>query len=657
MRASLTVLLLCVVVAGAAAQNSLEIRGLDVSAYPAITLSLRVTAGGRAVYPPEEARIVLREDGSLLPVRLDCPPVPVETPSIALGIERSLDANFPPAIQIAKSFLARMRFTDQEAEASLWAFATGIDHERDMTRDSASLQRAVDGLSVAQWPFNGTALYECMHNAIEDAVGQGSGSRRAVVFVTDGYNNTSWYGRTLEQVRGRAAVDNVPIYVLLLRNREEGVQAMETLTRATGGFMLEHDVPGAVDSIYNDILRPDTMRLWCTLSATGRSCANGKTRQFEIGYILASGDTLWQRQEVTLPYREGDLLPLNVWFSPAEPWDDDTVTTVAMGVELREGLQPGDFTLSIPLSGMRAMQLEALQWVTGFSQTGGALEVSVQPPASGLQDGYYLLARFQLHYAAGEQPRLAGTISRSANGCLRYAESAYSASGVMQLDTVRIDRGGEGWLHLHVLPLDVPEKLQRITLTAEISADQAVFVPPFDATALRLPPGWRVARANMQKVHNAEQLQLELQGYADSAYFPVQLPLRVFPDAGYRIPVRLLDDARINAAVEIRTGDGMIVVRDSCYNNVVVLSGVFLSAPWPQPAKGIVSLTAESLEAKEVTLQLRDALGRTRLSETYSLQRGENVLQLRLDALPAGSYMLACPEAGVRGSFPLIIIP
>jgi hypothetical protein len=114
----------------------------------------------------------------------------------------------------------------------------------------------------------------------------------------------------------------------------------------------------------------------------------------------------------------------------------------------------------------------------------------------------------------------------------------------------------------------------------------------------------------MQKVQDEQQLRLVLRGYADSVYAPVLLSLQVSGDAPYRIPVRIAAPAEINGSEGMDTESGLLVVRDSCYNNVVVQNGVVVSSPWPQPASQQISLRVLSPGKRRLTLRVLDALGR-----------------------------------------------
>ena len=641
---------------GAHGQDELTVRDFDVSAYPEITFALQLRAGGFTHYPIDGNRVIVRENGRTLPLTLNCPDPEPPRPSISIGFERSLDGNFPPAVIAARRWIAGMRFTDHGAEASFWSFATTIDREVEMTRDSVALQRAVDDLRVASWPFNGTALYETMHNAIEDVVESGSGGVRAILFVTDGYNNTTWYGRTLEQVRGRAAVDNVRIYVLLLRNRDAGMQAMESLTRTSGGFMLEHDVPGAVDSIYSDIVRPDDAALWCAAASIAPGCADGGRRRFEIGYVRQAGDTLWQFRETVVPYKPEQLQPLPVWFSPETPWEDDTLVTVAWGVELRDGLQPPAFDLSVPLEGMDLRSVKSLAWNAHGQLQDDTLILGCSPPAAGLQNGFYTLGRLTFTMTPRIRAPFSALLRTSANNCIRLERTVYPAAMRPALDTALGVRNAETDLRLRVAQMDLPEGLQRIALSLNVDSRFASFPTPDRMRDLALPGGWHVHSAERIVREGTQTLSLQFRGVADSTCTHIPIPLRIGPEAPYRIPVRIGNDIAVNGRLQQAADDGLLVVRDSCYNNVISLNGVAVSRPYPQPARGSVSFRVISPAATEFTYRVLDAAGRVHVHKNVQLDRGSAILRFDGGTLPPGRYVLSCGPASHGTSFPLIIV-
>lgn len=640
------------------AQDGIFIARMLTDAYPRVVFDIRVVSGGGAVYPPERARVVVRENGRVLSFQSDCDSLLSRRPSLALGFERSLDGNFPIEREAARRFLARMRFTDDGAEASFWSFATFIDRDVPMTRDSVRLARAIDDLTAAQWPFNGTALYETMHRAIEDVNEFGSGETKAVVFFTDGFDNTNRYSRTWEQVRGRAAVDNIRIYVILVHNRDAGRDAMQSLTHATGGFMVAQDVPHAADSVYADIVRPDTLAAWCRLSYVSPLCANGTRRRVEVGYVRSPGDTLWTETTYTVPYIHDDLQPLYVWVSPDESWSDMAEMTVAVGVELRGGQQPSAFTLALPLEGLTLEDAVALEWNTIVTETGGDVRISAVPPATGLTDGRYQLARLRISNSASEDVRFSLRLIEDASGCLRLEQERYPVIATVALDTVLAERNRPVRMPLHIVPNDVPEGVQSTELRLAVDPVRMSFddFRPIDERSL--PAGWRIIDWRLSRASEQEVLQFRAAGPPlDSARRLAHILLQIHDEPVYRIPLNLQESGTFNVVAEVRREPGLVVIRDSCFNNLIVPDGLVLSQPWPQPARERISIRAASTRENVLRITIRDALGRPmRTYPEVRLSPEFRVLHLDLEGIAPGRYVISCAGAGELRSLPLIVL-
>ncbi|MBE0643229.1 MAG: VWA domain-containing protein [Bacteroidetes bacterium] len=640
----------------ASGQDALFLGGLDVSAYPELQLSLRLARDGNVVYPLDPNRLIVRENGRLLAMTLTCPAPMTEHPSLAIGFERSLDDNFPKEMSAARAFLSRMGFVDDGAEASLWSFATTVDREVAMTRDSARLRSALDGLSAATWPLNGTALYETMHRAIEDVNAAGSGTRKAIVFFTDGYDNTSWYDRSWDDVRGRAVIDGIRIYVVLVKNRVEGEDAMRTLTAATGGFMVYESDARAVDSVYRALIEPDPARLWC--EATGRSpfCANGEMRELEIGYVLAPGDTLWTATSYQAPYLPNDLLPLAVWCSPAAPLRDDTVQTMAIGVRLDAGLQPPPFSVALPLGGMRVAAMEAGVWPVSGRPVGGDYIFEVDPPATGLTDGYYTIARLVLEGSPAAEPWQPLLIA-DPTGCLRLESVVRPATARAALDTVLTARRSEALLPLRIAAYDLPEGVQHIDLEIRVDTAHALFDAITPLSSAALPAGWSVRASGLRREGREQLLSLSLGGpRLDQPIALGAALLRVRGDPAYLLPVRLTA-AQFNSHADAVCENGLLVIRDSCRNNVVALSGLSPAPPWPQPARESVTLRLSSLQTQMLRIIVTDDLGRTVLVlPPRTIVEGLTDIRIAVSPLESGSYSVHYVTAHEVITQPLLIV-
>lgn len=638
------------------AQDALYIGGLDAAAYPEIRMSLRLVLGGRVVYPVDAGRIVTRENGRQLLNTVTCATPLRERPSVAIGFERSLDANFPKAMSAARTLLERMEFTGGGAEASLWSFATTVDAEVAMTRDSLRLRRALDALSVAAWPFNGTALYETMHRAIEDVNAAGTGGRKAIVFFTDGYNNTSLYGRNWDDVRGRAAVDGIRIYVVLVKNRDDGEQAMRSLAEASGGFMVYENDPNAADSVYAALVAPDPARQWCEARFLSPLCANGALRRVEVGYLRSSADTLWAETDYQAPWISTDLQLLSVWCSPPAPLPGDTVQRVAIGVRLDAGWQPPAFSVALPLGGMRVAAEEAGAWPLSMRIDGDYCILDVTPPGSGLADGHYTLARLVLEGAPPREP-WQPVLLADASACLRIEHVTRPSSAAAALDTTRTGRRERAALDLRIRPSDIPEGAQLLDIEIAVDTTLARFDADEPWRAASLPAGWTVRASGLRNDGAAELLSLTLAGPArDESFDAGALQFAVGSDAAYLIPVTIRS-AQVNLHTAAVPEPGLLVIRDSCRNNLVALAGLSPAPPWPQPARDVLQLRITTPQPQRLVLRILDALGREALHlPPRPIAAGTTDIQIDVSALQPGRYALHYLTAESSATQPLLIV-
>lgn len=638
------------------AQDALYIGGLDAAGYPEVRASLRLVLGGQVVYPLDAGRLVTRENGRQLQNTVTCAAPLRERPSVAIGFERSLDANFPKAMTAARAFLERLEFTDGGAEASLWSFATTVDAEAAMTRDSLRLRRALDALSAAAWPFNGTALYETMHRAIEDVNASGTGGRKAIVFFTDGYNNTSLYGRSWDDVRGRAAVDGIRIYVVLVKNRDDGEQAIRTLAEASGGFMVYENDPNAADSVYAALIAPDPARQWCEARYLSPLCANGALRRVEVGYLRSPADTLWAEADYQAPWNPADLQPLTVWCSPPAPLPGDTVQRVVIGVRLDAGWQPPAFSVALPLGGMRLAGEEAGAWPVSMRIAGDYCIIDVTPPGSGMTDGHYTLARLELAGAPPREP-WQPILLADASGCLRIEHLTRPSSAAAALDTTRTGRRERAALKLRIHPSDIPEGAQLLDLEIAVDTSLARFDAAEPWLETTLPAGWTVRTSGLRTDGAADLLSLTLAGPARDESFDVgALQFAVGSDPAYLIPVTIRS-AQVNLHTAAATEPGLLVIRDSCRNNLVALAGLSPAPPWPQPARDILQLRLTSPQPRQLALRILDALGREALHHpARPIAAGATDIQIDVSALQPGRYTLHYITAESNATQPILIL-
>ena len=71
---------------------------------------------------------------------------------------------------------------------------------------------------------------------------------------------------------------------------------------------------------------------------------------------------------------------------------------------------------------------------------------------------------------------------------------------------------------------------------------------------------------------------------------------------------------------------------------------------YPNPSKGNLTLTADAVQAEEVSISLTDVTGRTVLTANYSLASGTNTRNIDISTLPAGYYQLSLTAQGTKSS-------
>jgi hypothetical protein len=243
------------------------------------------------------------------------------------------------------------------------------------------------------------------------------------------------------------------------------------------------------------------------------------------------------------------------------------------------------------------------------------------------------------------------------SSCLRLDPVSRPAVARIALDTVLSARRSEARLPLHILSHDLPEGVQRIDLEIRIDTALALFdsSSPWDQSAL--PSQWETRAMVVRREGSEQVLALRLEGPTEYQSFTAGAAvLQVRNDPAYLLPVRL-QFARFNLHADGVVEDGLLVIRDSCHNNVVALAGLAVAKPWPQPAQNSVTLRLTASESQTVRIVVTDALGRE-LPGPPPQPIPEGVTDLRLDTstLQSGQYRIHYhTHAGVL-SQPLIIV-
>jgi len=629
-----------------AAQDRLSTGPVDTTSYPDLSMPVQVIRSGQVVTVADSSSLLLREDGIPLPVKISCPPYLTLPVALSVGIERSLDNNFPAAISAAHSFVERLRFLDHGDNMSLWEFATFIDQIVGMTSDSTRIQREIGDISVASWPFNGTPLYETMTRAVRDVAGQGVSAAKSVLFFTDGVNNTSYFNTSLNDVVREAVAADVRVFVIGIGNKADGIAAMRTLCETTGGFYISSTHTAANDSVHTAMQRyppPDTY--WCTVSFRSPFCPDGSTRTIDLTH--ASGtDSLRTSTNYTAPRRDSELRSLPLWVSPGtiDAGTGDTVYA-ALGISPETEITVDPFTIILEHPGLSGVELHAVDpafssWGVQSSPTPTGLAVSIAPPVGALlPPGQYTILIFRTITQDSLPHRFAMKLDSARPGCYAMVPAIPQRIFTVFADTVLADRGGSAEIDIRA-DRQYPEGLQN--LSVDIRIPHAGFDTVIPVSAGSLPSAWHIESHNIQTSDQSQILTLNLKGspLLDTALL-ARVRVTVSQTAPYRIPVEL--EIRLvnsfGSEGQIRTRPGLLVIRDSCHNNIVSQTGMLVAAGAPNPFRNSTSFQLVLMDPQHVAVDLFSGTGTFLLRLTVGdFPQGTSSIRLEGSELTPGAY-------------------
>ena len=167
-----------------------------------------------------------------------------EAVSLGILIDTSgsmhIGSRLAAASQATDLLLAQMRSGD---EAALFTFDRTLHEAAPFSFDLAAVRRGFDRVD----PFGSTSLHDAVAAAARQVAAR-SGTRRAVVAITDGFDNSSEL--TAAAASSVASSIDIPVYVLAIANTSDpvaptdvaeepveggGVARLDDLTRYTGG--------------------------------------------------------------------------------------------------------------------------------------------------------------------------------------------------------------------------------------------------------------------------------------------------------------------------------------------------------------------------------------------------------------------------------------
>ncbi|MCZ7557887.1 MAG: VWA domain-containing protein [Bacteroidia bacterium] len=620
------------------AQDAIIVDRVDASQWPTLQFRLRLLTAGTDTILPDPGRLVFFEENLPLTYSMRCD-APAPTPlALALGLELSLDSYFPQARDAALRALALVRCTDAADRVSLWTFASSIGHDLPLTHDSGRVASLILGKSEAQWPFNGTMLFETMYRAVEEA-GAASETNKAVLFVTDGVNNTIYSNRDAADVINRAVGLGVRVHSIGIRQVAAGLAELRSIAAATGGIYHRVTDAGVFDSLARALRASIIPEHWCDIETQSRFCANGAVRRMFCRYITEQGDTLSTSVSYVSPLLPGELDTLALWSSPPRMMltANDTAVVV-LGVSLNNGVQPPSFTLALPLQGMRIVSALPVQWQATTRTSGDTLYLDATPPASGLTAGDYSVLRVTLTASSAISRDLQPTFQTQASSCIFATPGTVNRAVLIALDTMRTERGATADMPIRIYDSGLPEGVQDVVFRVSIDTAYARFNAAAPWTD---EPGWQGSWALI----DAGTLVMRLDRLTTDGTVPAgRAGITTLYTSPLHIPVAI-DLSVVNAfgtPPQFRSEAGLIVLSDSCHPGIVMLSGLSISPPRPNPANYEVLLDVDVLGDTSIRLQLLDAGGKPVNERTMEMRKGLSTVRLGVSSLPSGSYSILC---------------
>jgi tight adherence protein B len=237
----------CALVAPSVAGASVEIRGVDATAYPRAQATVVTSQPSKE--PPQ-----LIEDGKpasgVLAKNLG------ESRSICLAVDRSQSMRGVPlaeATAAARAFVAAKLPTDRICVTS---FATKPLLLAPFTDSEAEAGAALAGIEID--PAKGTALYDDVRLASQ-TLAEEEGRARIIILVTDG--NETLSSATLADAIKAAQEAETTVYVVAIESKAFTPGPLKYLAKRTGGRYYGTPTPAALQGIYAQ-LTAELKRTW-----------------------------------------------------------------------------------------------------------------------------------------------------------------------------------------------------------------------------------------------------------------------------------------------------------------------------------------------------------------------------------------------------------
>ncbi|HEY6957763.1 MAG TPA: VWA domain-containing protein [Candidatus Limnocylindria bacterium] len=233
-------------VAFAADPYRITITKTDLGSYPQVGLVASITdANGRPVKGLAASEVFVTEDRKPVTadVRLASEVAPVSVVFV-IDTSGSMAAALPSTKAAAGAFIDTLTPADT---AAVITFGTSATVAQGLTPDHGALHAAIDGVGAV----GNTALYDALDAALAIAQSAPASSRRAVVLLTDGIDNSS--SIALDALRQHVAAATLPIFLIGLGESVDVAVLQSIASASQGGRALVAPTSAELAAVYDGL--------------------------------------------------------------------------------------------------------------------------------------------------------------------------------------------------------------------------------------------------------------------------------------------------------------------------------------------------------------------------------------------------------------------
>jgi len=329
--------------ADASAGLSLLITSMDTTAFPSITLKVKLLQGQQAVRDTGFTDIQLTENGIDQDARILCEIRPF---AAAMVLDKSLSMAFYPNSRDVDPDSARWNnakaalhmFIDQILpidRLALVSFAQNPTTENALTSDKVILHDKLEGIKLT----TGTGIWKAVDRTID--LLQSITDTRAIVLLTDGEDNASGF-ITMTSVANRARSLGIRVYTIGL-GEDVSRNLLQDLATLTNGKFFFSATGADLVSIYQEI--SSDLVDGCTVTyVSGNHCTDGSVRHIElVGHYR--GDVAMRDTSYTAPL---DIPTVQLAFPELAPLSSGASFRVPIMVsDTLNDIEPLKFTAEI----------------------------------------------------------------------------------------------------------------------------------------------------------------------------------------------------------------------------------------------------------------------------------------------------------------------